>query len=97
MFALVSGRSAPLWLPAAKEHAGEDTHAGPEGGHTGDSLRELQGWVHSQDDSDGGAREETEVRGARGCSNDQDVHMSKWTLELVVFAIILVCWRGATM
>lgn len=34
----VSGGSGSLRLPVAEEHAGEDTHAGLEGGDPGDAL-----------------------------------------------------------
>lgn len=84
LFALVSGRPAPLGLPAAEEHAGEDTHAGPEGGDAGDALRELQGRVYPQDDADGCAGEETQVGGAHGVSEDQAAHTSKCNLSVGV-------------
>lgn len=66
MLPFLSGGPGALRLPAAEEHAGEDAHAGPEGGDAGDALRELQGRVHPQDDADGRAGEETQVGGVKG-------------------------------
>lgn len=58
-----SGEPVPLRLRETAHHAGEDTHAGPEGRDAGDPLRELPHAVHPEHDPHGGEGEEPQVRG----------------------------------